>query len=140
MRVPTDVLRSPAYRNLSLKAKALILDMGVHFNGYNNGHLSAAWGLMRQQGWVSKQTLQNALEELLAAGIVELTRQGGRHQCSLYAFTWMPIEKGPGHVWLDVLPTKVASGAWRKFPSDHLADSLPRSSGHGNPSIGAETQ
>lgn len=132
--IPTDVLRSMAFRSLSTKAKALILDLGTQFNGYNNGHLSAAWRLMRQQGWVSKQTLQAALEELLERGLLELTRQGGRHRCSLYGFTWRPIDAGKASVWLDVPTTGKASGKWRQY-SEAMADDVKSASA--SPTVGA---
>lgn len=135
--VPSDVLRSAAYCGLSFKAKALIMDVGVGYNGHNNGHLSAAWALMKRQGWISKETLQRALEELLANGLIEKTRQGGKHQCSLFGFTWLPIHAGKAH--LDVSHSRVASGAWRTGGakiSDKPANLLPRSPGHISPTIG----
>lgn len=126
LRLPTDVLKCAAFRSLSTKAKALILDIGVQYNGYNNGHLCASWTLMKQQGWVSKQTLQAALDELVAKGLLELSRQGGRHRCSLYGYTWLPIDRGPAGVWLDVPETKVASGLWRRR-SDEMAENASAS-------------
>jgi hypothetical protein len=132
LRVPTDVLLSKTFRSLSTKAKALILDIGTQYNGHNNGHLSPSWALMREQGWVSKQTLQAALEELIEKGLLEQTRQGGRHRCSLHGFTWMPIDKGPAGASLDVPPTKVASGLWRRR-SEEIAEKIASAS----PTIGA---
>lgn len=112
--VPTDVLQSRKYRSLSFKAKALILDFGAQFTGFNNGHLAATWSQMKVHGWASKQTLQAALQELLETGLIEQTRQGGRNRCSLYAYTWKPIDIGRAGSLLDVEPTKVASGLWRQ--------------------------
>lgn len=119
-RVPTAVLLSAAYRSLPMRAKALLLDLGAQYTGFNNGHQSAAFRLMKPQGWTSKQTLQAALQDLLGKGLIELTRQGGRHRCNLFCFTWMPIDAGKASVRLDVPTTKVASGAWRRF-SDAMA-------------------
>lgn len=133
--IPTDVLRSMAFRSLSTKAKALILDLGTQYNGRNNGHLSAAWTLMRQQGWVSKQTLQGALEELLDKGLLELSRQGGRHRCSLYGYTWIQIHDGKASVRLDVPTTKVASGTWRRY-SDAMAAGAAKNHS-ASPTVGA---
>ena len=134
--IPTDVLRSMAFRSLSTKAKALILDLGTQYNGRNNGHLSAAWTLMRQQGWVSKQTLQAAQEELLDKGLLELSRQGGRHRCSLYGYTWIQIHDGKASVRLDVPTTKVASGTWRRY-SEAMAGDDAKKSTSASPIIGA---
>lgn len=119
-RVPTAVLLSAAYRSLPMRAKALLLDLGAQYTGFNNGHQSAAFRLMKPQGWTSKQTLQAALQDLFGKGLIELTRQGGRNRCSLVGFTWMPIDRGPAGVWLDVPETKVASGLWRRR-SDEMA-------------------
>jgi hypothetical protein len=95
-----------------MKAKALLLDIGARYNGFNNGDLAAPYSWMKERGWKSKDTLHRALKELLETGMIELTRQGGLHGPSLYAFTWMPIEYCKGR--LDVSATNVASGKWRR--------------------------
>lgn len=112
MRVPCAVLDSPNFRALSMKAKALILDIGARYNGFNNGDLAAPWSWMKERGWRSKDTLQRALAELQRLGMIEQTRQGGLHGPSLYAFTWMPIDQCK--VRLDVRATSVASGKWKQ--------------------------
>lgn len=113
-RIPTEVLASPAFVGLSTKAKALLLDLGEQFRGFNNGDLAVAWSLMRNRGWKSKDTLQNAKVELLASGLIEKTRQGGLHHADLFAFTWIEIHECSGK--LDVKPTKTASNLWRRSP------------------------
>jgi hypothetical protein len=90
--VPTDVLNSPNFLSLSTKAKALILDLGARFTGYNNGDLAAPWSWMKERNWRSKDTLHKAIKELMQAGMIEQTRQGGLLGPSLYAFTWRPID------------------------------------------------
>ena len=137
LRVPTDVLKCAAFRSLSTKAKALILDIGTQYNGHNNGHLCASWAFMKQQGWVSKQTLQNAMEELVGKGLLELTRQGGRNRCSLVGFTWMPIDAGRVTVALDVPTTRVASGLWRRC-SEAMAGDVAKENASASPIIGAQ--
>jgi len=109
--VPTDVLKSPNFLSLSTKAKALILDLGARFTGYNNGDLAAPWSWMQERGWRSKDTLHRAIKELLQAGMIEQTRQGGLHGPSLYAFTWRPIDECRAHP--EIAPTTRASGKWR---------------------------
>jgi hypothetical protein len=136
LMVPADVLNSPNFLGLSTKAKALVLDIGAKYNGHNNGDLAAPWSWMRERGWRSKETLQRAISELLSAGMIELTRQGGMHGPSLYAFTWFPIAET--NVRLDVAPTKVASGKWKEgLMSDGKTDRPPRLSGRATPTIGA---
>ena len=68
-----------------------------------NGDLSAAPSVMRARGWTGNATRQAALDELIAAKLVCITRQGGRRQCSLYAVTLWPmacdfskLDHGPG--------------------------------------------
>lgn len=111
LKVPTDVLKSLNFCSLSTKAKALVLDIGAKFNGYNNGDLAAPWSWMKERGWRSKDTLHRAIHELLAHGILELTRQGGLHGPSLYAFTWLAIDECKAN--LDITATHVASGKWK---------------------------
>ena len=137
--VPSDVLNSPNFLTLSLKAKALILDMGATYNGFNNGDLAAAYSMMQPRGWRSKDTLAKAISELLSSGMIEKTRQGGLHGPSLYAVTWKPIDACKGK--LDVTATNVASGKWRfqNVAAPVLkTQSPPRYSGKSAPIIGQD--
>lgn len=118
MRVPCVVLDSPNFCALSTKAKALILDIGARYNGFNNGDLAAPWSWMKQRGWRSKDTLHRAIAELQHFGMIEQTRQGGLHGPSLYAFTWMAIDQCK--VRLDVPATSVASAKWKQ-PAQAMA-------------------
>lgn len=138
LRVPTAVLASANFCGLSMKAKALLLDIGARYNGFNNGDLAAPYSWMKTQGWKSKDTLHRALKELLEAGMIELTRQGGLHGPSLYAFTWMAIDECKGK--LDVAATRVASGKWR-FPIGGAGNEMqlpPRPVGKTAPAIGLD--
>lgn len=138
--VPTDVLKSPNFVGLSNKAKALILDIGARFNGYNNGDLAAPWSWMQERGWRSKDTLHRAIQELLQAGMIEQTRQGGLHGPSLFAFTWRPVDVCKGRS--DISPTRVASGKWRQSagadPVPPKTQLPPRSSGKSAPIVGLD--
>lgn len=129
--VPTEVLDSPNFRGLSHKAKGLLLDLGAQFRGHNNGDLSAPWSLMHRRGWRSKDTLDKALRELRAAGMIERTRQGGLHACSLYAFTWLPIDACGDK--LDVCETHIPSGLWKPEPMPNSTNENARPT----PPIGA---
>lgn len=110
--LPIKVLHSPNYIRLSAHAKVLLMDIRLQFNGYNNGNLIATWSHMERRGWKSKETLNQALAELLHYGFIERTRKGkrigGKHHPSLYALTWESIHdcgKGyparliPSHAW-----------------------------------------
>ena len=115
LRIPSVVLDSPNFRALSNKSKALILDIGARYNGFNNGDLAAPWSWMKTRGWKSKDTLHRALVELQHFGMIELTRQGGLMGPSLYAFTWMPIDLC-NKVRLDVASNRIASALWKRAP------------------------
>lgn len=138
MRVPTAVLASQNFCSLSMKAKALLLDIGARFNGFNNGDLAAPYSWMNARGWKSKDTLHRAIKELLEAGMIELTRQGGLHGPSLYAFTWMAIDGCKGK--LDVSATRVASGKWKQamVAAAKPMRLPPRSPGKSAPTIGLD--
>lgn len=112
--LPHAVLACANYRALPGSAVKLLCDLGGQYNGRNNGNLSPAWKLMRRQGWRSKQTLQRALDALREHGLIEQTRQGGLHRCSLYSLTWLAIDDCS--VRMDVSPTRVPSGAWKQPP------------------------
>lgn len=114
LKLPHAVMDSPAYIGLSGSAVKLLADLGRQYRGHNNGDLSAAWKIMRARGWRSRDTLARALAELLASGMIEKTRQGGLHLCSLYALTWHAIDECNGK--LDVPATPVASGLWKRSP------------------------
>lgn len=111
LAIPHAVLNSPNYLALSAHAVKLLFDMAAGFKGGNNGDLCAAWSLMKERGWKSRDTLDKARHQLLYYGLIELTRQGGLHQASLYAMTWWAIDECKGK--LDIAPTRVASGLWK---------------------------
>ena len=112
LKLPHAVLASPSYRMLSAHAVKLLCDLGSQFKGGNNGDLCATWSLMHARGWKSRDTLGKALAELLHYGMIEQTRQGGLHRCSLYALTWHAIDECKGK--LDCAATRVPSGKWHQ--------------------------
>ncbi|MGA7178747.1 MAG: hypothetical protein WBX11_04055 [Thiobacillaceae bacterium] len=92
--VKKSVYESFAYRSLSFKALALFHHLLTQFNGGNNGNISATLSMMKHFGWASSATLSSAIKELLEHGFIRKTRQGGMgamKQCSLYAFTHLPV-------------------------------------------------
>lgn len=117
LAIPHDVLRSEAYCSLSPSAVKLLVDIAGQFTGNNNGDLTACMSLMSDRGWRSTATLHRAKRELLQAGLIEQTRQGGMNMGpTLYAVTWKPIDpcetkRGRRH---DATPTKTPSNLWRQ--------------------------
>ncbi|TQE99066.1 MAG: hypothetical protein FKY71_10580 [Spiribacter salinus] len=119
--IPHDVLKTEKYASLSGWAVKLLVDVVAQYTGRNNGDLQASWSCMQKVGWRSKGTLASATTELLEAGFLVKTRQGGRNHCSLYAITWEPIHHCPDKRTkqhkLDVNPTNVAPGTWKDEPT-----------------------
>ena len=111
LALPHRVINSSKFLTLSPKAVKLLVDLAAQYKGHNNGDFSMAWKFMKARGWRSKQTLYAARDELIEKGFLMLTRQGGKHQCSLYAITWQPIDECKGK--LDVSATRVAPGNWK---------------------------
>lgn len=106
------VIRSHVYANLSAYAVKLLNDLLSQYYGSNNGDLCATFSVMQKRGWKSKGTLNRAVKELLDAGFIEISRQGGRHLCSLYALTFYAVDECKGK--LDISPTSTPKSLWRK--------------------------
>ena len=109
--MPHRVLECEPYTKLSAKGVKLLVDLFAQFRGSNNGDLGMAWTVMKKRGWRSRDTLNKACKELVQNGFIVRTRQGGRHQCNLFAVTWLPIDDCKGK--LDCPSTTVAPGYWK---------------------------
>ncbi len=106
-----DIITSEQYSKLSYKGIKLLVDVLEQYNGNNNGDLCVTMSVMKNRGWKSAGTLQAAKNELVAKGWLELTRQGGRHKCSLYAVSFYNIDEcGRKH---DRMSTKTPSNRWK---------------------------
>lgn len=113
LNIPKEVLGGEAYLSLGGWQVKLLVDIASQFTGKNNGDLTAAWSIMKERGWKSPGTLNKALKDLLDAGLIEETRSGGRHRCTLYAVTWRGIDECKGK--LDVNPKIAPSNLFQKF-------------------------
>lgn len=98
--IPRRVMDHPDWVDLGPNAKVLLLVLAYQYRGKNNGDLSAAFKLAQRHGFSSKQTLSNALTELLERRMVVMTREGRFTNpggvCSLYALAWEKIDPCPG--------------------------------------------
>ena len=110
--LPFAVIRSHSFANLSAHAVKLLCDLLAQYRGDNNGDLCMAWKTMQERGWRSRDTLEKARRELLECGWIVLSRQGGRHQASLYAVTFYAIDDCAGK--LDIRATGAPSGEWKR--------------------------
>lgn len=143
--LPCSVLNHPNFTALTPKAIKLLMDLlsQLRFKSggpVNNGDLCATISLMTKRGWRSKETLEESLKELIHYGFITLTRQGGRHQASLYAVTWWAINECGGK--LDCGETRVPSNEWHmerpkwQPKSKRKKKSVPRFSGNSAPTGG----
>ena len=115
--LPHAVLEHENYTRSSPKAVKLLIDLGAQYKGNNNGDLCAAWSLMTERGWKSKESLQLARDELLHYGLIMLTRQGHLPKvASLYALTFQAIDECNGKP--DVAATRLAPGTWKEAKPD----------------------
>lgn len=97
---------------LSANAMNLFFDFLVQYDGFNNGDLCLAWSMMKKRGWTSRDTLAKARAELLAAGVIEVSRQGGRHKATLYALTIFSVNDRDGK--LDIEATRAPKSYWHQ--------------------------
>ena len=112
VNIPTAVINSPEWAELSLVERAFILDLMGSYSGYNNGDLSCAWKIMRSRGWRSRDTLNRARKATLERGFTMITRHGHRNAATLYAVTFLPIHECKGK--LEVNPTRTPPHTWRR--------------------------
>lgn len=90
------VLRDEAFKNLTPVAHKTLNYLASQCNGYNNGDLDICEKNAKRRGLqMSAASLRRGAKELLEAGFVELTRQGGRNRNSLYALSWYDIPYDP---------------------------------------------
>ena len=123
LALPVDVLHSGALAKLSPYACKLLLDIASQWRLGHNGDMGASFEkVMRARGWKSKATLSKALKELCESGLINRTRQGGMHQCSLFALGWLAINECGGK--LDVKSTSAPLNLWRE-PIKPLENKLP---------------
>lgn len=110
--LPKEVIQHDNFKQLSSYGNKLVIDLGQQYLGKNNGDLCATWVFMRERGWKSKDTLNDALRELEYYGLIVQTQMGGLNLPSLYAFSWNRIDKATtASGWLvGDLP-----GSWKQY-------------------------
>jgi hypothetical protein len=124
-----DVIDSPQYAALSPRAVKLLLDVYAQFRGYNNGDLSAALSLMKPRGWSSKDQLKKAIDELIKAQFLGISRQPrARREPILYFLTFLAIDECDGKH--DVRSTRVAVNDWRQIIVPHCKRVCPAARGN----------
>jgi hypothetical protein len=123
--LPHAVVKSAAWKGLTANAKVLLIEMFIQYKGQNNGDLCAAPATMAEFGWKGNSTLPKARQELEQAGLIVLTRQGGKNKPNLYGVTWRNIDECGGK--LEHPPTHAQLGYWKLGynPESKLAKTKP---------------
>jgi len=110
--IPHAVIRSKQFAQLSSHAVKLLVDLLAQYRGDNNGDLCATWTMMSDRGWRSRDTLGNALKELITKQWITQTRQGGMNLASLYGVTFFALDPSSK---LDVSAKAFPRGAWHQI-------------------------
>ena len=122
--MPWNFLKSKEMERLSSIAKSLLWEFLAQYNNANNGDLQASFNVLKDRGWNSSATLRKAIDELLEARVIILTRQGGRGGiCNLYALTFYSIDDcldKNGFSKINRSPTIRPLGWWRDEFKDQI--------------------
>lgn len=126
--LPHWVMLHPAFRSASVRARALLFDVAMQYNGRNNGRLVAAAKALRPLGWRSDDGIQKAKTELLALGLLVETRKGAKpNRAAWYALSWRPLDSAEG---FDLNPRAYVTLAARRItdgpPQDGVEEIAPR--------------
>lgn len=114
-----EFLRSPAYRSLGVNARRLLDFLHIeHMShaGRENGKLPAPYDQLEEFG-LSRRLIHEAIEELVAAGIVRVEQRGGQFDgartCSLFRLTLYPDHEGraPTNEWKRVTAEQIKAAA-----------------------------
>ncbi|MTI12561.1 hypothetical protein [Sansalvadorimonas verongulae] len=100
-------------------SKALLTDMLLQLNyqkggPVNNGDICATFSVMKSRGWKSKQTLQNAIDELLHYGWIVVSRPGEflrKDRPTLFAITFLSVGECDGKL---TIPQSGPLRLWRE--------------------------
>lgn len=87
--------------------------LASQYDGFNNGDLTIAYSVARAKGITANGSLRRGAQELIEAGLIMLTRQGGRNRPSLYALKWFSIDECKGK--LDVAATRTPPIDWNNL-------------------------
>ena len=114
MALPHSILRSPQFAALPGPAVKALFGLLAQYNGRNNGNLTAAISVMQSYGWTSRDTLKRAIDHLLSAGFITITRKGGNRIARLFAVTFFAVDDCGARFDDGVKPTAAPPGAWKR--------------------------
>ena len=118
-----EMLRSPAWRVLSLTAHRILSRIEIEFGnhgGRDNGKLPVTFADLRNFGTSNRDDISRGIREVCALGFVELTRPGrggnGEFRApNLFRLTYLPAYgKAPTHEWRQFETVEAAEQAAKK--------------------------
>lgn len=116
--LPFSVLSSDNYTKLSAKGVKLLWDVASQVRmkeggPCNNGDLCITTKTMSGRGWISRESLYLARDELLHYGFIQISRvRRYRSQCALYGLTFFAVNDCGGK--LDIPSSTVPSNIWKE--------------------------
>lgn len=118
-RLPRSTLQCEAVRTLAHLDFRVLTIAAAEMGGGNNGDLALVRSVLAAYGVTRSGHVQVAISELLARGLLVLTRQGDRRRCALYALAWHELTQDPKRLEkldrpLPVLPD-MRFKAWREI-------------------------
>ena len=118
-----EMLRSPAYRALSLSARRILdrieIELANH-GGRDNGKLPVTYQNLKDFGISNRDDIARGNRELCALGFIERTRghagNGEFRRPNLYRLTYLPaFGKKPTHEWRQIKALNKAAKIAKKF-------------------------
>ena len=93
---PAVLLESDAYLNLKPVAQQIYIFVCSQYNGSNNGDMTCTPKALKSKYkmQVSDKTVYRAIADLLDAGVMLRTVQGGKHKASRFAVSIYAIDRG----------------------------------------------
>lgn len=114
VQLPRRVLRHPKFLHLPSRALRFLIGLLAQYYGSNNGDLEMTWKTAEEYGWKSRDTLNSARKDLLDAGFIVVSRQGGKNIPTLFAVTFYPIDYCRGK--LHIPETVTPPDDWKQNP------------------------
>lgn len=112
------VLKSPAWRSLSVSAVRLFLELHTRFNGSNNGKLRLSYAEAAEALGMGKASVQRAYADLIDKGFLRLECEGNwyHRKAHEWRITIKPVQGVkhkilPSHDWRSYRPEKIKRGS-----------------------------
>ena len=119
--IPKVLIDSAAYRDLSLHARAVLVELTARMNGYNNGMIAVAQRELVESLGCSPNRIVTAIADLMDHGFLDVTVEGQwkARQARLYRLTFVSTKTAPAtNDYLRWTPLPKKSGATAPVAGD----------------------